>query len=549
MNEFDTGTAVLPRFNLIDQPWLLARDRHGETSELSLVDVLRRSGQLAGLVGDVPTQVFALTRVLLAVLHGALRPSTAEDWEALWEAGPLPMDTIETYLDRNRDRFELFHERTPFMQVADLRTAKGEWSDLSKLVADVPNGRPFFTTRLAKDMSLSYAEAARWLVHCQAFDPSGIKSGAVGDDRVKGGRGYPIGVSWCGQLGGLLPEGRTLRDTLLLNLVPRQISNHTSADDVPIWERPPLGPAEQDPAFRKPAGPVALFTWQSRRIRLKPQNGAVTSVLICNGDKLAPQNMHTTETHSAWRYSEPQSKKFKTTVYMPLKHDEERMIWRGLTSMLPDYARGQGTEAARRLTATVTEWLGYLATEEILDRTYPIRVRTLGITYGSNESVIDEVVDDALSIQAVLAARDAEELKGAAESCVEASENAAKALSFLAADLTVAAGGDPAGPRARAAEAAYAALDPLFREWLSALGPDSDPTERQISWHRTARETVGQLGQDLVRAASPASWVGRVHNKRLYTTAHADARFRIALRKALPMAGASEESPVNDSAA
>src|SRR5699024_2697574 len=62
-------------------------------------------------------------------------------------------------------------------------------------------------------------EAARWLVHCMAFDISGIKSGAVGDPRVKGGKGYPIGIGWSGWLGGLYFEGDTLFQTLMLNTV------------------------------------------------------------------------------------------------------------------------------------------------------------------------------------------------------------------------------------------------------------------------------------------------------------------------------------------
>lgn len=70
---------------------------------------------------------------------------------------------------------------------------------LSRLVPDVPAGHPFFTTRSGADLkSMTFAEAARWVVHCQAYDPSGIKSGAVGDAQVKGGRGYPIGTGWCG---------------------------------------------------------------------------------------------------------------------------------------------------------------------------------------------------------------------------------------------------------------------------------------------------------------------------------------------------------------
>src|SRR4051794_15903702 len=103
-------------FNLLDEPWLLVRDLDGGVTELSIVDTLRCSERLAGLAGDVPTQVFALTRLLLAILHGALcGPVTVVEWEALWETEHLPTNDIETYLDTHRARFDLFHLTTPFM--------------------------------------------------------------------------------------------------------------------------------------------------------------------------------------------------------------------------------------------------------------------------------------------------------------------------------------------------------------------------------------------------------------------------------------------------
>ena len=536
-----------PEFNLLDQPWLLARDLDGHVFELSILDTIRRSDRLAGLAGDVPTQVFALTRLLLAVLHGALRgPVTVDDWETLWAADRLPVDDVENYLELHRDRFDLFHPAMPFMQVAGLRTAKGEISDLSKLIADVPNGHRFFANRMGADLSLSYAEAARWLVHCHAFDPSGIKSGALGDDRVKGGRGYPIGVAWSGLLGGIVPEGRTLRETLLLNLIPRDLgdSGRDPGPDVPVWEREQLGPAEQLPDQLVPPGPVALFTWQSRRVRLHADGGRITGVLICNGDTLTPQNMHTTETHTAWRRSKAQEKKHgRPLVYMPLEHRVERVIWRGLEAMLPDNSRSQGKDAAPRLSAAVTEWLSYLSTERLIEATYPVRMRTIGMTYGSNSSVTEEIIDDTLSIQAILVAQQAAELKGAAVASVEAADSAARALGHLAANLARAAGGAPDGPTARAVESAYAELDPMFRSWLSDLGPDTDPLDCQTQWHRRADAAIRPLGAELVAAAPPAGWVGRKHDGRLYTTSHADSWFRKEIREALRFAYAGDTVP------
>ncbi|WP_216215624.1 type I-E CRISPR-associated protein Cse1/CasA [Amycolatopsis aidingensis] len=534
-------------FSLIDQPWLPARTTEGTAVELSLVEVFERAHRLANLSSDLPTQYFALIRTLLAVLHGALEgPRNLKDWEQLWDAEQLPHETIAAYLERHRERFGLFHPQTPFFQVADLSTEKGQTSELSKLVADVPNGRPFFTNRLDRRISLSFAEAARWLVHCHAFDPSGIKSGAIGDDRVKKGKGYPIGTGWSGRLGGILPEGRTLRETLLLNLIPRDfiLTKRAHDSDLPVWEYEQLGATVRpDPAVR---GPVDLYTWQSRRIRLVPENGKVTRVLICNGDPVKPQNRHQIEPHTRWRRSTAQEKRrSEPVVYMPREHDPERAIWRGLESILPGTAGTQREEAAAGLTAGVLEWLSLLS-DDILDGDFPVQIRTIGMAYRNENSVTDEIMDDALSLRSALLRQDAIQLTGLAVGCVQAADEAARALGSLALNLAQAAGKAPPKPgspdpasladRTRAVELAYAELDAPFRGWLSGLGPDSDPVEEQVAWHRTAREVVRAPARDLQQRAPATAWTGRRVNGYLVTAAHAALWFDRKLREALPQA-------------
>ncbi|MGC7096777.1 type I-E CRISPR-associated protein Cse1/CasA [Amycolatopsis lurida] len=534
----------LPSFNLVDREWLPARTLAGEPTTVSLLDVFTRAHELRTLTGELATQVFAVTRLLLAVVHRAVGgPRDVEQWEQLWHANTLPADKIAEYLRRHRDRFDLFDPEAPFFQVAGLRTAQGETFALDRLIADVPNGRPFFTSRAGGDLSLSFAEAARWLVHCHAFDPSGIKSGADGDKRVRGGRGYPIGVGWSGQLGGVLAQGATVRDTLLLNLLPY----NPDSRDVPAWERPQLGPGTEP--GRVPAGPLDLYTWQSRRVRLVAEQGRVRRVLVCNGDPLPPQNLHKLDPHTRWRRSQAQEKKHrKPLVYMPLQHAPERVIWRGLQSMLPSAAvPGQGSEAAPRQRGELLEWLGELSITGVLERTHTLRLRTIGMVYGSNNSVTDEVVDDALGLHVELLRPDATALSGIAVGCVAAAEAAATAVGKLALTLAQAAGKvppakpglpDPAdvAERTRAIETAYAELDQPFRTWLLGLDADTDPLAAQTDWHRTAAGIVRGLAEEVVARAPATGWTARKVSGRVVTIAHAVEWFDRDLRAALPHA-------------
>jgi CRISPR system Cascade subunit CasA len=529
-----------PGFSLVDEPWLLVRRTDGSLDELSLVEVFRQAHQLTALAGELPTQVFALTRLLLAVLHQAVAgPRDDEHWEQLWQAEVLPAGEVGDYLELYRSRFDLFDPVAPFFQVAGLRTAKGEVSELTKIIADVPNGNPFFTMRVGRGTAaMTFAEAARWVVHAQAFDPSGIKSGAVGDERVQGGKGYPIGVAWSGLLGGVLVEGTTLKETLLLNLVARDfpLLAEWADTDKPAWERPPVGPGEEVAGGRGVLGPVDLYTWQSRRIRLEPASGEVRGVLIANGERRTPQNMHRVEPHTAWRRSQAQEKVRKEPlVYMPREHTPERAVWRGLQSLLPGTAGRQGPDGQPALAPIVLEWLAHL-TGDLVPQDHTFRVRAVGMVYGSNSSVVNDVIDDAVSLRAGLVATGTTHLARTATQAVEAAEGSARALGRLAGTLAEAGGGEFSGPCARAEELAYAELDLPFRAWLAGLTAGVHALEVEQAWHVQADRIVGRLARGLVEQASPAAWSGRKVKGNLVTTAHAEMWFRHNLATALPMA-------------
>lgn len=538
-------------FSLVDEPWIQVLTIDGQVDEVSLRELFARATEIREVVGDLPTQAFAILRLALAILHRAVDgPSDAFAWRELWEARDVPIDDIEDYLEEHRDRFDLFHPTTPFFQVADLRTAKGEFSGLEKLVADVPAGHPYFTTRIGRGLErLTPAEAARWLVHLQAYDISGIKSGALGDDRVKRGKGYPIGTGWAGAIGGILVEGDSLWRTLLLNLVAtdQPLLAAFSQDDRPAWEAPPSTAAQAEDVDQRPYGPLDLYTWQSRRVRFVGDRSGVTHVLVANGDKITPQNRHRLEPMTSWRRSAPQQRALKLQlVYMPRAHDPARALWRGLGQLLPLAApRGKADEGQDSVAAGVVEWAAGR-----LDGSVHIKLRGIGMTYGTQNAVVEDVFDDRLTLSVALLGQQHPELPRLAIDAVEATEAAALALRNLASNLAKAAGAGESqyeGARARAAERAYAALDPPFRRWLSELGPESDIDTARIDWHREAWRILRRLGEELVNATGPDAWVGRVVGGRRITSPEAHAWFRATLVKVLPIPDTSP--PAEETAA
>ena len=523
-----------PSFNLIEQPWIRVRTIDGDVAERSLRDVLVESPRLRGLAGEIPTQDAAVLRLLLAVILGATRPGFPrserecidlfEDW---WERGEVPAEILDPYLARIYERFDLLHPKVPFMQVAGLTTASGNHSGLGKLIADLPPNQLFFTTRGGSELnSMSMAEAARWLVHCQAFDPAGIKTGAIGDDRVKGGKGYSLGYSaWAGNLGLVLAVGGTLFETLLFN-TPWLMSG---PDDLPIWERAQLGPAV-DVEHPTPNGPADLFTWPSRRMRLFLSDDRVVDVQISNGDRLGPQNLHPYESMTAWRRSKSQSKA-GAPVQMPTTHDSTRRIWQGLGPLL-QRAKDGSTQPA-----PVVVWLDRLKNDEALPRERLVDLRILGIEYGTQNAVISGSIDDRLT--ATVATLTDPTLVQTAVDAVAQAKDGVVALANLAGNLDRAAGGEGQA-RERTFEIGYGLLDPCYRMWVRTLKEPGDAPHYRAVWATTASEVLRKAGEALVADAGPAALVGRqvgrsgTDSTQLLDAGLAHLWFRAALTKSFP---------------
>lgn len=546
-------------FNLVHEPWVLVLDERQRCREVSLVDVFTNADRWRGLAGEIPTQQAAVLRFLLAICHRSLRqgasPAQATHRWGVWWRDGFPIRSIVGYLHAWEHRFDLFDDHAPFMQVADLHTAKGSTSGLSKLIAEIPDGEPYFTTRAGSGLhDISAAEAARWIIHCQAYDISGIKTGAAGDDRVKGGRGYPIGTGWCGQIGMVVAEGNTLAETLLLNLV---LEDPSPEGDLAPWERDPPLTAAVDSRLTDPArqsGPVERLVWQSRRLRVfADSEGHVIDALVCNGDLVRGQNKHRSEAMTAWRRSANQEKRgdHGPVVYMPVTHQPERAVWRGLGGLLA------GTNSSRvardespRLLPGLVSWLARLVDEKCLDADYPVRFRTVGMDYGAQSSSVSGVIDDVMSIHAAVLVD--QDLRQAVVEAVESTDQAVRAVRNLASNLAEAAGSSPDGVRERVAERAWNTLDSPFRHWAADLVATTSISEALTNWHRTAHGNLWRIGQDLVTSASEKAWRGReVSNARgsqFIDTPSAEVWFRAALDKALDRASQRSESSVTSNA-
>lgn len=230
----------------------------------------------------------------------------------------------------------------------------------------------------------------------------------MGDERVKKGKGYSIGTGWVGAQGGVYVEGETLFSTLMLNTLAigeageeseeAQVTGIITASpklDLPVWER------EEQPVGQRsdiyPHGLADMLTWQSRRVRLIDSGNSVIGVVLCQGDKVgvtvkklslsksAVINGYLREPMGSWRFSEDETKALGNIAYMPRIHDPSRAMWRGMTSLLPEFpgklVTYKNAQVEASLPPAVVRWVGWLLSNGYLPESETYRLRSCGYVY------------------------------------------------------------------------------------------------------------------------------------------------------------------------
>jgi len=515
-----------PYFNLLDESWILVRNLQGDIEELSLLEVFRRAHELEGLAGESPTQDIAILRLLLAILYAVFTRSDATGkaallvgfpkveqkdealrrWKALWDGETLPLEPIRQYLEFYRDRFWLIHPDKPFYQVNGLK--KATEYPAAKLIGNLAesNNKPRqFSMRSGEQKTyLKASEATRWLLHLNGFDDTSSKPSVRG-------AGLPsVGAGWLGKLGLVQVVGKSLRETLLLNLVLLNYDNYAAfPEQDAYWELEDIRTDERI-AIPQPGGPLPILTVQSRRIELIWDQDQISGYRLIGGDYFEKENCFA-EQMTLWR----KDQKAKFLQYVPKRHNAERQMWRDFASLL---VSGEGHKRAG-----VVEWLTLLRDEtdktgESYLKESAVWFAITGIKYGDKDFYVDDIIFDTLGINAGLLNSFSSDWINRILDELEKTESCIWAFANFATDLARASGSmgdnkskDVEGVRATARMQAYHSLDSDFREWLLGIDPSKRDLDDQMRcWQDVVRKTITALGEDLVIDCAETTLVGRM---------------------------------------
>ncbi len=349
-------------FNLIDQPWIPCLMGNGTAHELSLWDALDQARQVREIYDPSPLVTVSLHRLLLAVLHRVLGPRNADAWADLWERGSWDHPRLRTYLDRWCSRFDLFDAQRPFYQTPEIEPEYAvSAAKLAHEYASGNNATLFDHTSDKRGLALPPGEAARAVVALQAFAVGGLVSHRAGEDKLghKSAKGAPLVKGAVGLL-----KGETLFHTLMLNLVQYDCAQDQPfaclGEDRPAWERdePPR------PGERRPLGYLDLLTWQSRRIRLFPDQRegctVVARAAVMKGEQFPDDyELRGREPMVAFR-ANPTAKSGQPG-WLPLGFSERRALWRDSLTLIQ-------AASTTRVRPRTLDWAKDRAAEGLLGR-------------------------------------------------------------------------------------------------------------------------------------------------------------------------------------
>lgn len=504
-------------FNLLDEPWIRVMTEDCTVVERSLMQVLLNSHQYQRLAGELPTQDVALLRLLLAILQTVFyrvdpegeddpiedRAAAIRRWQALWNAGRFPVQPIRTYLETWKDHFWLFHPEHPFYQVpAAAVGTKFKASKLNGELSESAHKMRLFPLRDGEEKeTLSYAEAARWLVTLIGFDDSASTKKETG-----------TGTGWLGDRVNVYAIGENLFETLILNLVFLKDGKYVWAENIPAWEQPTMTTAKKR-EIPLPDNQAELLTLQSRRLILSREENRVTGFSSTGGDFFGKEGRINafSEQMTLWRAGK--TPKNAVPQFVPASVDPWRQMWRDFEVIL-------GRREDTHIPGGVA-WLTELRRKNVIPRKY-VHIASVGVTYDSKKGSIADIISDHLDFQMSLLDAAGELWIVLVGGEIHLIDKVARALGALAEGLYLAQGGqlDGAGKKARQSQRdegmrlLYAAVDLPLREWLAHIGAqhgDDENTraQEQQCWRSIVFRIADNLGREMVRDAGTAAFTGR----------------------------------------
>lgn len=524
------GKRQMSEFNLIDENWIRVR-KNGYVTEISLAEALMHAEEYGGLCGELPTQDIAILRLLIAIIHTIISrkddnnqdieekllndaSSCIERWKEIWDNGKFNSILIQEYIELWKNRFWLIDEKRPFFQSSWLKSGTVHFAaKIDESISESKNKPRIFARKSGKyKESLSFSEAARWLVTLMLYDDRNSTKKPV----------VPKSVGWGGICGMIMAEGKNLFQTIMLNM-PMLTGNareHWNKDK-PTWEEEECNEIQKK--IPVPCNIAQLFTVQSRRIRLTAEDGKITKALVAAGDYFDASNAFS-EPMTLWKQKEEKKGKFiEPEEFIPERHKPEKKAWQEFPSIIST------AEDKHIRQPEIVVWIGMLQKKKKLPKDMLIRFKTVGITYDTKEASITSIFSNDIQIFADVIENSDNSIKLQIKIADEVKncESCASAVGNLASDIAISGGINgkniDKGNKLLKNKKKYAefeyyfSINDAFKNWISSINSESNLRKAVDDWHKIGFSLAYKVGERIYRESSPEEFRGRtvkINNKK-----------------------------------
>lgn len=528
-------------FNLLDEGWInVVTDYKGTTKPVGMKEFFENAHNYIALAGDTPTQDFAVMRFLLAVLHTVFsrydadgnayemlemndrmqpKEEPEEDleeyedllmdtWKDLWNKGKFSK-VVNEYLEKWRDRFNLFDDKYPFYQVTEKeidvskinKSAPSEvlGKNINRRISESANKIALFSPKYSSDLNkekMSQDEVAIWLLTFQSY--SGLS-----DKVIFGKEKYKASKGWLFDLGGVFLSSDNLFKTLLLNL---QLKNFSNKIQKPCWEFSPEEVVQKQMSFEPIDNIAELYTVWSRAVCIKdysPENAFSMSIV-----KL-PEVIHEDqflEPMTIWRYNTTGDNKEKFT---PRKHQMNKSMWRSFGLITETESEENPDPKNKKRKPGVIDWMNKIS--DFVDDKI-IKINSISMEDDGNATSwvpTNEVVDHLYIDEAVFNDLEKEGWIYRINKVVDMTKEVVEFIykGFLN-DINEIRNLESKDFVNNGVELLYYEIDKPFRDWILSIDINDDKEKKITDWKNELSYLVFNQAEKIAKSSNSRDFIG-----------------------------------------
>lgn len=537
------------QFNLVSDPWIkviTGADYHTEL--VSLRTLFDRADEYQQLAGDTRSQDLAVLRVLLAVLHTVYSRYDASDepydWlavdsETMTVGQPVNQDEVDSddlletwqklynngqfsaavgqYLSLHQNDFNFFGEK-PFYQVTrglydesvpeKKRIEHGSGTvavkQIDRSVSESGNSRAIFSpkTDAGKD-SIALPELVRWLITYQNF------TGVTDKSKIESAEPFSNSSGWLYRIDPVFVKGKTLFDTLMLNLV--LVPGHGYHPERPVWEyENSLTYLNDRRKGLQPDNLAELYTTWSRILCLQWENDNVPTIFSAGIPIFAPGNAFI-EPMTTWRFDK------KDKVYKPNNKRLESLskaMWRNFGQ----YVEVQKDSPSHQ--PGIVAWLHQLKDSQSIRRDQLLTLATATLISDGNatsQAPAAELAEEMVVQADVLFDQEGQRywprrIEDAIDLATQVSSNYWHFI-YTIGKVRRLSDADSKAFSGQEANRYYQRLNGPFSDWLAGLTVADDRDQKIEEWKTTLRHVVLNCASEMMQSATTRDIEGGVSEK------------------------------------